>query len=306
MNTLLKMLLLMLCCSQTVLAFESGIAGFGLSVNGSRVPFNIFSISLMPGETAELKLDHAATVSASGGKLEGSEKRWRWRAPASSGHHTLRINSKGSTISVNVFVLRPASNIKNGFLGEYRMGEYQSQPLKGLASYQKPRGFIAVSKEMAELQVSPHFTLGEFLCKQASGWPKYLILGEKLLVKLELTLQLFEKNGIDTSGVVVMSGYRTPWYNQSIGNSTKYSRHLYGGAADIYIDSAPRDGIMDDVNKDGKRDQNDAKYLYHLVDGWLSEDQDTADLRGGLSHYRANAAHGPFLHIDTRGHRARW
>jgi hypothetical protein len=30
------------------------------------------------------------------------------------------------------------------------------------------------------------------------------------------------------------------------------------------------------------------------------------DLVGGLSAYRANSAHGPFVHIDARGVRARW
>ena len=29
-------------------------------------------------------------------------------------------------------------------------------------------------------------------------------------------------------------------------------------------------------------------------------------LAGGLSAYPANSAHGPFVHIDARGARARW
>ena len=27
---------------------------------------------------------------------------------------------------------------------------------------------------------------------------------------------------------------------------------------------------------------------------------------GGLGAYGSTAAHGPFVHVDTRGHRARW
>ncbi len=306
MKPALSFLFVLFIAAQPALGFDPGHAGFELSINGNKVPFRLFSISLMPGATAELRLDTAGIVTATAGKLEGANKQWRWRAPASAGHHVLTVAASGSDITVNVFVLRPAAEMRDGKLDQYRIGQYQNRPLHELPAYEKPRGFIEVTEAMATLQVSPHFTLGEFLCKQSSGWPKYLILREKLLLKLEYALQLFEKHGIDTSGVVVMSGYRTPWYNQSIGNRTKYSRHLYGGAADIYIDSAPRDGVMDDLNRDGKVNRDDARYLYELVDRWTREDKRAADLRGGLSHYRANAAHGPFLHIDTRGHRARW
>jgi hypothetical protein len=27
---------------------------------------------------------------------------------------------------------------------------------------------------------------------------------------------------------------------------------------------------------------------------------------GGMSIYRRNPVHGPFVHVDTRGYRARW
>ena len=42
--------------------------------------------------------------------------------------------------------------------------------------------------------------------------------------------------GIDASTFRILSGYRTPFYNRSIGNETHYSRHVYGDAADIYVD----------------------------------------------------------------------
>ena len=47
-----------------------------------------------------------------------------------------------------------------------------------------------------------------------------------------------------------MSGYRTPFYNRSIGNQTRFSRHVYGDAADIYADD-DGDGKMDDLDGDG-------------------------------------------------------
>ena len=52
-----------------------------------------------------------------------------------------------------------------------------------------------------------------------------------------------------------MSGYRPPF--SAIGN-VQYSRHVWGGAADFYIDQSPKDGVMDDLNKDGVVNREDA------------------------------------------------
>ena len=101
-----------------------------------------------------------------------------------------------------------------------------------------------------------------------------------------------------------MSGYRTPWYNQAIGN-VPYSRHAWGGAADIYIDEAPMDGRMDDLNGDGRVDRDDARWLADFVSGMSRRGEFGARI-GGLGVYGSNSAHGPFIHVDVRGSRARW
>jgi hypothetical protein len=48
-------------------------------------------------------------------------------------------------------------------------------------------------------------------------------------------------NGHNVDGLTIMSGYRTPFYNRAIGNVPN-SRHVFGGAADFYIDDKPQDG----------------------------------------------------------------
>jgi hypothetical protein len=50
------------------------------------------------------------------------------------------------------------------------------------------------------------------------------------------------------------------YYNARIGNETGFSRHLYGDAMDIYVDQNG-DGHMDDINRDGRVDTNDARFL---------------------------------------------
>lgn len=109
--------------------------------------------------------------------------------------------------------------------------------------------------------------------------------------------------GHDVSTLHVMSGYRTPYYNRKIGNTTEYSRHLYGDAADIYVD-ADGDRWMDDLNGDGRTTQADAEVLAAIVRGLPTPGDDRFE--GGLSTYGATAAHGPFVHLDFRGRYVRW
>jgi uncharacterized protein YcbK (DUF882 family) len=114
-----------------------------------------------------------------------------------------------------------------------------------------------------------------------------------------------QKQGIDVSGVKVMSGFRTPQYNAGGGNTggrAGLSRHMYGDAADIFIDSNG-DGVMDDLNHDGKITIADSRVISAAVD---RVEAAHPELVGGAGVYPASVGHGPFIHIDSRGYRARW
>ncbi|NBC16040.1 MAG: hypothetical protein GVY18_01850, partial [Bacteroidetes bacterium] len=89
-----------------------------------------------------------------------------------------------------------------------------------------------------------------------------------------------------------------------IGNRTKYSRHLYGGAADIFVD-VDADGAMDDLNDDGRVTRADAKVLAAIVEA-QSDETWYQPFLGGLGIYGPAPHRGPFIHVDVRGHRARW
>jgi len=97
-----------------------------------------------------------------------------------------------------------------------------------------------------------------------------------------------------------MSGYRTPFYNKAIGN-VGFSQHQWGRAADIFIDK-DKNGTMDDLNKDKRIDRNDAVFLYQMLDRLSKQ----SSLIGGLGVYGSASSHGPFVHVDVRGKRARW
>ena len=199
----------------------------------------------------------------------------------------------------------PAKKVgKDGQLNGYRIGAYPQQPLRGLDIYLPPKGFVEVTEETAALRVSPNFTLGEFVSKQASGYPKYVVLRSSLLLKLENILAGLNNAGHPADRLVIMSGYRTPFYNRSIGN-VQYSRHVWGGAADVYVDDDPRDGRIYERNGDGRVDRSDAKWFASFVDE-MSRKGAFGPRVGGLGVYGITSAHGPVIHVDVRGTRARW
>lgn len=293
-------------------AYETGRADFQLSAKGLVIPYSVFALSGLPGETLELTIRDTT----SGAKFQyrfgesiqtvTAGKPFGVKLPALPGTYPLRLEraADGHTMKLNLFVMQPASRAVKGRLNGYRIGDYPQATGKKAALYPKPRGFIELTEDNGSTQLSPHFTLAQFPSKQASGYPKYLIVRERLVLKLELLLEELNLSGKPVKGFVIMSGYRTPFYNAAIGN-VPFSRHVWGGAADIYIDDSPKDGMMDDLNGDGKINVGDSRWLYDFVEKLYGQTF-YEPFRGGLGLYRSNSAHGPFVHIDVRGHRARW
>jgi hypothetical protein len=285
-------------------AFESGRAAFDLTINGELViPYQVFAVYVLPGERLEISSEAATAVAESGRLTRSPSGSWTWVAPAEAGLSALTFTAESEQIRLNAIVLHPASAIEDGRLFDYPIGEYPD-PLRGDPVYLPPDGFIELTADLLDLKLSPHFTLRQFPSKQSAALPKFLVLRESLLLKLELLLERLNEVGVEADTFTVMSGYRTPTYNRAIGNG-QHSRHIYGGAADIYVDVTPRDDIMDDLNGDGGFDFRDAQWLYRLADELFSRPVNS-DFRGGLGVYRSTSAHGPFMHVDARGVRARW
>ncbi len=279
--------------------------GFNFFVKGLSVNLPVFSAFVMPGEKLEIIAPGDVRLDVNSGNVEAiSAEIWHWTAPSKPGFNVISLHKGDRHQHLHVFVMRPASEVKNGKLRGYRIGTYPKTPYRQLKEYLPPSGFIEVTKEDAERQLTPLFKVRQFLSKQSSGWPKYLVLKEELLLKLHRISLILNDEGIDGCGIHIMSGFRTPFYNARIGNG-KNSRHIYGGAADIFIDSNPKNGVMDDLNKDGKINKKDADFLYKLVDG-QSDEEYWRRFIGGLGLYGSTSSHGPFVHVDERGFKARW
>lgn len=191
-------------------------------------------------------------------------------------------------------------------LGGYRVGFWPGERRRVSAAYANPAGFIEVTPENEDTRISEHFRLRDFLTHdQADIWPKYLVLREALIDKLELVITELEAEGHPVRHMTVMSGFRTPQYNATGGITSgraELSRHMYGDASDVFVDN-DHDGRMDDLNHDGRVDYRDAQVIVAAAE---RVERAHADLVGGGGVYKATREHGPFAHIDVRGNRARW
>lgn len=278
-------------------------APFAVTVDDRTVRLGLHAVTLLPGQSVRIasaeggrSLRHqAGTVRILG------DAAWQWTAPDAPGVYALSVEGDGEALAITALVMHPATSVRSERLNGYRIGRYETKPLRGDPTYLPPEGFVEVRDVDADVLVSPRLTLGQFLCKQP-GDPRYVVVSAPLIAKLEAIADHLEVRGVDPSAIAVMSGFRTPAYNRAIGNTTSYSRHLWGDAADIYID-ADGNGDMDDLNGDGRSDTADARVLARWVEDVVAHED---VVPGGLSVYRRNAAHGPFVHVDARGTAARW
>jgi hypothetical protein len=203
----------------------------------------------------------------------------------------------------HLITMRPFTDKVNGKIGTYRIGIF---PSENRAKTANPNGFLEITTDNQDTPISEHFKLRDFLTKdQFTVWPKYLVLREPLIDKLELVIDELRLMGVQVNKMKVMSGFRTPQYNaQGVGKGGRAdnSRHQYGDAADVYIVNGSKDW-MSDLNGDGKVNTKDAQVLANAAE---RVEQKHPDLVGGIGIYKATSAHGPFVHIDVRGNRARW
>ncbi|MFL5562900.1 MAG: hypothetical protein ACJ79K_15620 [Gemmatimonadaceae bacterium] len=257
------------------------------------------------GDSADAELRVATQPSDTGAPV----------APARAGIWGLAVKIGAALKPVtdfSVITVRPFSEKQRGRIGLYYIGSWPTEhgakaPAKAPADrYAPPRGLIEVTQENQDTPLSDHFRLRDFLTHdQENVWPKYIVLDLKLVDKLELVLSDLESRGYNATGVHVMSGFRTPQYNVTGGDPTgraALSRHMYGDAADIFIDN-DGNGVMDDLNHDHRVNIRDSQVILAAVD---RVERDHPELVGGAGVYVANGGHGPFIHIDTRGFRARW
>lgn len=207
-----------------------------------------------------------------------------------------------------VLSMVPMTERRGGRFGRYLVGTWPHEAggRPKTPAYAPPRGMVRVTPENLDLPVSRHFRLRHFVTKgQEDVWPKYVLISPRILDKLELTIDELNRSGVRVERVGVVSGFRTPTYNAGGGDTRgrgALSRHMYGDAMDWFVDN-DGDGRMDDLNGDGRVDVEDARLIAAAAE---RVERRYPHLIGGIGVYRPTGAHSGFVHLDTRGYRARW
>lgn len=286
--------------TDAALAFVDPLRGESGKLRASvQRPGEALPVDTIPDGAVTTYSTGAATDTTSG--LATPERTGIWSIALAVG------NAIRPVADFSVITLKPASAQQGGRIGLYYIGSWpNTRGRKVKARYEAPSGFIEVTREQQNTQLSDHFRLRDFFPHdQPNVWPKYIVVDMKLVDKLELVLDELAKSGIRSDGVRVMSGFRTPQYNRKGGDPrgrASLSRHMYGDAADIFIDN-DGNGIMDDLNHDRRININDARVVLAAAN---RVEAAHPSLIGGVGVYSGTSAHGPFVHIDTRGYPARW
>lgn len=314
-----------------------------VTVNGQRISPLVPTLFLLPEESLLVHVQKVPSSTGSGPKGESwsvllndrlmilqGKSLFSGKAPEEPGLYALEIESRQqwakATVSQNskeeeweeitresllVVVLHPFSRLKEGFIDQFPMGFYpnpeeapgKSIPKTALSQYLPPIGFIEVTPENQGILVSQHYCLKDFNCHHKTPFPHYMALSPDLLLKLELVTLRLRTLGISEARLTILSGFRTPWYNQTVSGA-KWSRHIYGDAVDITLDPSILNALREDPTSNGLNDLKNPRLLAKLIE----EIEEETGLVGGLGIYdrRKNGSQYPFIHMDTRGFKARW
>jgi len=259
------------------------LLAFGININTVSMHPNVHSYIANPNESLSIEAQECQSLPQNG----------KGYILQTSSNATVHCDDREIQI-----IIKDATSHK-GKVNHYTIGTYP-KPMRGLKSYAEPKYFLTLKDAKDNIKLSQHFYARDFLCKQPSKYPKYLVVQSSLINLLEKMIEEASKRGVTIKKFVIMSGYRTPAYNKRIGSST-YSRHMYGDAADIYVDDN-HDGFMDDLDGDGKTTNKDTKWLADLA----NDVQRKYKIAGGVGIYKRTSRHPRFVHVDTRGYYARW
>ena len=139
-------------------------------------------------------------------------------------------------------VLVPFSAKLGSTLNGYRIGTYVAERLgRGATSRHRPVSSRS-ARTSSICRLTKHLRLADFVTHDdQESWPRYAALDARLLDKIELVVaeigSLSGKGEDAQLDLDVHSGFRTPIHNRRVKRAARDSRHQYGDAADVAIDS---------------------------------------------------------------------
>ncbi len=225
----------------------------------------------------------------------------RMLAPDTAGFFRLALlkgNGQRDVEGLTLAVLVPFDEKEGSMLRGYHIGTYLSERVRRPTRVPPPEGFLEITERDLALPITTHLSVRDFLNQDGQKvWPRYAAVSPKLLDKLELVIaevtRWHGQGSRPNLQLDVTSGFRAPEHNRRVRRAARDSQHQYGDAADIQIDA----------NGDGKLTAADSRMVGLAVE---IVELKHPDLVGGLGIYTRGHGRKTWVHIDTRGRRARW
>ena len=192
-------------------------------------------------------------------------------------------------------------------IGHYRHPNRSGNPKvrNNPDSYQPPVWWMRITDLNRNYQVIPGLAAGELVVPSENTGKQHtdmIPVCYPMWRTIHTLRQALETKGIPGSALKLISMFRAPGYNRSIG-SNAFGRHIYGDAFDFYID-IEGDGKASDLNRDGKLDRRDAYIIISLIEDLQADGKIP---KGGIGVYNSiGGDHVVTMHLDMRGHRATW
>ncbi len=115
-------------------SFDPERADFTIAYNNEVSSFRAAAAVVLPGATMTLQVTGGPageyTMTTKTGAVNPyAPRKWRWHAPAEPGMYDLRFEGSKArdAIHLHVFVMVPASAVRDGMLNGYRIGQYPDQ-----------------------------------------------------------------------------------------------------------------------------------------------------------------------------------
>ena len=257
----------------------------------------------MPGEKIPLAVTAPATrlhsIDAPHGALIATgPNKWTWEAPVKPGLYLAEGEEPGRRHRRRLFRVRHgAEQPSQGRAERYQIGDYPETPLKGNPIYVPPKGFIEVHE-------------GERRHEGIAEFPDQA-------VPHEAEERLSEISRARRAAGLLTGGDRGASRSRGLGRG-RHLRHerlshavlqqaarrhevqpAPVGARGRHLSDKDDNGRMDDFNNDKVVTKEDAVALAKCSRGSRGRPSSRSFI-GGIGIYGATAAHGPFVHVDTR------
>ena len=270
-----------------------------LTVNGVQLASPMAAFMAQPGSRVSVSCPDSLSWSILG--FQGHGRDFTFTLPRSHGIFTLTGRGGNAVQEWAVIVPVDSRRMRTTTLNSFPMGFYGG--VTAVTREQLPERFVEIRQNSYHTRLSTHLAVSDMLQTVTGDWPQYMALELDIILKLEMLLDEVRIHYPPARSINIISGFRTPALNASIGNETSTSLHLYGKAADFWIESWPSNNLMDDIDRNKRIDVYDGEFLVELTRSLEARGVVSV---GGASAYRWTESHGPYVHIDTRGTPARW